>query len=191
MILICLARTSFKVSIMWGAKLVKKYSQSEVIDLLDAMKKKAQHILSLVKVVEKEASSTNFAMYDDFTKKISDFETLSILVDTRLKNLSLASNGSGNLQKQFNSLMVDVVHGEIKAGMKFLFVCTSTSRLPLGSENLFSNELRRLYRAQQEMSLPKYETLLDEETLHDMSIAQLILQEIIEKAPRLLNFDAA
>lgn len=191
MIIIGVARAPFKKLVVWGVKLEKKYNSSEVIDLLDAMKKKAHHILALVKIVEKEASSTNFAMYDDFTKKISDFETLSILVDTRLKNLTLNSNGSLDLQKQYISLMVDVVHGQIKAGMKFLFVCTSSSSLPIGAENLFSNELRRLYRAQAEMSLPKYETLLDDKTLRDMSTAQLILQEIIEKAPRLLNFDAA
>ncbi|MBL4908085.1 MAG: hypothetical protein JKX94_11585 [Sneathiella sp.] len=168
----------------------KIYQESDIIDLQEAMKKKADRILSMVTTIENEVTSNNFGLYDDFIKKIADFDTLSILVETRLQNIVPGSTLAGQMREQYNDLRIGVVHGQIKAGIKFLFVCTASNTLPLGSQNLFKEELRRLYRSQTEISLPKYKNQLDENVLQDMSLAELILQEIIEKAPSLLDFNA-
>lgn len=169
---------------------MKKYKKSEVVELLSAMERKANQVIDMVKDVEEEATKNSYSMYDEFVRKASDFETLSILVETRIKNMEIGSGNSSELQDQYDKLKIVVAHGQIKASMKFFFVLSAATVLPLGARNLFSSELRRLYALQTELNQPKYEGMLGEETMNDLSTAEMILQEIIEKAPGLLNFDS-
>ena len=167
---------------------MKTYKKSEVVEMLSAMERKANQVIDMVKDVEEEATKNSYGMYDEFVGKASDFETLSILVETRIKNMELGSGNSAELQDQYDKLKIVVAHGQIKASMKFFFVLSAATVLPLGARNLFSSELRRLYALQKELKQPKYEGVLGEETMNDLTTAEMILQEIIEKAPGLLDF---
>lgn len=168
--------------------MAKKYKKSEVVEMLSAMERKAGQVLAMVEDAEEEATKNSFSMYDAFVKRASDFDTLSILVETRIKNMELGAGSSEALQDQYDKLKMIVAHGQIKASMKFFFVLSAASSLPLGARNLFSSELRRLYALKNELTLPKYEGTLSEEAVNDLETAELILTEIIERAPSLLDF---
>lgn len=168
--------------------MVKKYKKSEAIELLVAMERKANQVLSMVNSIEEDATKNSYSMYDDFVHRATDFETLAILVETRLNNLELGTGAVQDLQDQYDKLKIVVAHGQIKASMKFFFVLSAAISLPLGARNLFSSELRRLHALQAELTNPKYDGMLSEEAKGDLETAELILQEIIEKAPGLLEF---
>ncbi|MBL4908088.1 MAG: hypothetical protein JKX94_11600 [Sneathiella sp.] len=168
--------------------MAKKYKKSEVTELLVAMERKAKQVLSMVQNIETDANKNSYAMYDDFVRRAMDFDTLAILVGTRLQNMELDADSTQELRDQYNKLKIVVAHGQIKASMKFFFILSATATLPLGAKDLFSSELRRLFNLQTELANPKYEGMLSKETMGDLETAELILQEIIDKAPGLLNF---
>jgi uncharacterized protein YgfB (UPF0149 family) len=53
---------------------------------------------------------------------------------------------------------------------------------------MFQSELRTLYEAERMISNPRYISQLDDSAKDDLDTAKSILEEIIEKAPALLNF---
>jgi hypothetical protein len=166
----------------------KTYKKSEVVEMLTAMERKAREVLKMAETAESEATKNSFGMYDEFVRKATDFDTLAILVEQRIANMDMAVDNRPELEEQYDSLKMLVAHGLIKASMKFFFVLSTATTLPLGARNLFSSELRRLYTLKNELNSPKYEGKLGEEKLADLETAELILQEIIDKAPSMLNF---
>lgn len=169
----------------------KIYKESDVSELLVALSRKSEQVLTVVQTIEKEATKNSLALYDDFVHRTTDFETLAILVEARMTNLDITANNAQEMQDQFDGLKIAVAHAQIKASMKFFYVLSASVKLPLGSRFLFSSELKRLYTLRTELTNSKYNGKLSEETLEDLETAELILREIIEKAPSLLNFTDA
>ena len=67
---------------------------------------------------------------------------------------------------------------------------SAKENLPLGAREMFQSELRTLFEAERMISDPRYISQLDESARDDLETAKSILEEIIEKAPALLNFGA-
>ncbi len=158
--------------------------------MLTAMERKATEVLKMAAAAEADANKNSYGMYDEFVRKATDFDTLAILVEQRIANIEIGATNQSELEEQYDSLKMLVAHGLIKASMKFFFVLSAATTLPLGAKNLFSSELRRLYALKNELSLPKYEGKLAEDKLSDLETAELILQEIIDKAPSMLSFNS-
>lgn len=166
----------------------KTYKKKEVVEMLTAMERKAKEVLKMATTAEAEATKHSYSMYDEFVRKATDFDTLAILVEQRISNMEIGGGSQSELEEQYDALKMLVAHGLIKASMKFFFVLSTSTSLPLGARNLFSSELRRLYTLKKELALPKYQGKLDKQKLADLDTAEMILQEIIDKAPSLLNF---
>ncbi|GLQ06585.1 hypothetical protein [Sneathiella chinensis] len=171
--------------------MAKKYKKSEAVEMLSAMERKAGDVQTIAQAVEDGATKNSFALYDRFVRTASDFDTLSILVETRLQNVEIGAGNVQGLQDQYDMLKIVVAHRQIQASMKFFYILSAATTLPLGAKDLFSSELRRLYSLKSELDRPKYQGMLSEDALNDLNTAELILQEIIEKAPSLLNFSRA
>ncbi len=102
--------------------MAKQYKKSEVVEMLTALERKAKQVLEIVTSIEKDATKNSYSMYDDFVKRAQGFDTLAILVETRLKNMDMASGSSETLYDQYDKLKIVVAHGQIKASMQFFFI---------------------------------------------------------------------
>jgi hypothetical protein len=76
----------------------------------------------------------------------------------------------------------------IKASMRFFFVLSANTILPLGAREIFIAELHSLYEAREKLRRPDYVSRLSEGLANDLDTAEAILEEIIDKAPGLLKF---
>ena len=77
----------------------------------------------------------------------------------------------------------------IKASLRFFFVLSANPILPLGAREIFIAELRSLHEAHEKLSRPEYAGRFDNSVASDLDMAEAILDEIIDKAPSLLQFD--
>ncbi|GAB4173877.1 MAG: hypothetical protein OHK0024_10580 [Thalassobaculales bacterium] len=165
--------------------MVKTYTRREARELLAALERQAADILAAAKEAEKDADKNSFNLYRKFRDKVSEFETFSIIVEGRLRNLDQPDD---RLQHNFDRLSIVIFKCLIRASIKFLFVLSANAVLPLGAREIFANELRSMYFAKQRMSDPRFGSFIDEQAWHDMELAEEILNEVIDKAPKLLNF---
>ena len=161
----------------------RQYTRAEVKELLGALERQCRDASKLAALAEKEASKHSFGAYREFRDKVGEFQALVILIEQRLRNL--VDNRSDDLRDQFERL--DLL---VRASMRFFFVLSANSVLPMGAREIFVSELRSLHDASEKLQRPGYAGKLGPEMERDLETASMILEEIIDKAPSLLSFNS-
>ncbi len=168
--------------------MARTYNRGEVEQLLGALEQSASQVIKTAGLASAEARRDKFAAYQEFKKRCDDFDTLSILIEHRLKNMK--SGKEADLEEKFNELTLFLLSATLTASLHFLRIMAERDALPLGSRDLFMRELRNLHRAQEKTQDPRFEGRIGERTAADIKVAEDILSAIIERAPKLLDFDA-
>ncbi|HYD66229.1 hypothetical protein [Azospirillum sp.] len=168
------------------ATMKRQYTRAEVKELLSALERQCRQAAKLAQTAEHEASKHSFGAYREFRDKVGEFQALVILIEQRLRNLADAR--SDDLREQFERLDTVMLALLVRASMRFFFVLSANPILPMGAREIFMSELRSLHDAAEKLRRPQYVTKLGPELEKDLETASLILEEIIDKAPSLLNF---
>jgi hypothetical protein len=164
----------------------KTYTKAEVHKLLDALEVHAREVAEVAEEAEKLAARNSYKAYQSFRNKTGEFETFSILIEGRLDRLE--GGADPRLQGHFDDLTAATYKLLIKAGIHFLWVLAQHAELPLGTREIFVQELKSLYDTKKKLSEPRYDSRLDDEAKRKLNLAEEILTEIIDKAPSLLQF---
>ena len=167
----------------------RQYTRAEVKELLCALERQCREASKLALLAEHEASKHSFGAYRDFRDKVGEFQALVILIEQRMRNLVDAR--SDDLRDQFEKLDMVMLALLVRASMRFFFVLSANPILPMGAREIFVAELRSLHDAAEKLKRPNYAGKLGPDLDRDLETASLILEEIIDKAPSLLNFRGA
>jgi len=164
----------------------RNYTRKEVEDLLAALERQAREAVRLAKMAEDEAAKDSFQAYNEFRNKVGEFRALCILIEGRLRNIE--SSRVEDLKEQYAKLDMLMLGILVRASMRFFFVLSAKTMLPLGARDIFVAELKSLYDAAEKLKRPEYVSHLGDSLKGDLETAEMILEEIIDKAPSLLNF---
>ncbi|MDG4721286.1 MULTISPECIES: hypothetical protein [Thalassospira] len=164
----------------------RKY-RTEVEEFLSRLELRARRLVALADNLEKTTDKMDVTGYRPFREEVDNFKALSLVISERLKKLEKHPKKE-ELEGQFHKLQVLMLRLVIKTSLKFFFVMSAKENLPLGAREMFQSELRTLFEAERMISDPRYISQLDESARDDLETAKSILEEIIEKAPALLNF---
>jgi hypothetical protein len=171
----------------FGRLMAKTYSRGEVEQLLSALEHSATAVIKTAGLASAEAKKDKFQAYQEFKRRCDDFDTLSILIEHRLKNMK--GGKEKDLEEKFEELTLFLLTATLTASLHFLRILAERDALPLGSRDLFMRELRNLHRANQKINEPQYSSRISERTKADVRVAEEILTTIIDRAPALLDFD--
>jgi len=166
--------------------MAKTYNRREVEQLLGALEQSAGAVIKTAGLASTEAKRDKFQAYQEFKRRCDDFDTLSILIEHRLKNMK--GGKEKDLEDKFEELTLFLLSATLTASLHFLRILAERDALPLGSRDVFMRELRNLHRAHEKMNDPKYAPRIGERTIADLKVAEEILTTIIERAPALLDF---
>ncbi len=166
--------------------MAKTYNRREVEQLLGALEQSASAVIKTAGLASTEAKRDKFQAYQEFKRRCDDFDTLSILIEHRLKNMK--GGREKDLDDKFEELTLFLLSATLTASLHFLRILAERDALPLGSRDVFMRELRNLHRAHEKMNDPKYSARISERTTADLKVAEEILTTIIERAPALLDF---
>ncbi|MFM2041740.1 MAG: hypothetical protein RLY86_316 [Pseudomonadota bacterium] len=164
----------------------RSYTRKEVEGLLAALESQAREAMRLAKMAEEEAAKDSFQAYNEFRNKVGEFRALCILIEGRLR--SIEGGRADDLREEYarlDTLMLGVL---VRASMRFFFVLSAKTMLPMGARDIFMSELRSLHEAAEKLNRPDYADKLGDKLKGDLETAELILEEIIHKAPALLRF---
>jgi hypothetical protein len=165
--------------------MAKTYNRKEVQDLLLALERSASDTIVVAREASTGAQKGRYDTYTRFREKCDDFNTLSILIEYRLKNI--AGGQASDLEDKFNDLSAFMLSATLQTSLFLLRILAETETLPLGSRDIFTSELRSLHGVRQRIQDAKYAPKLTDRTLGDIKVAEEILEMIIERAPALLN----
>jgi hypothetical protein len=164
----------------------RTYKRSEVEGLLHALERQAREAAKLAVDAQKEAANNSFIAYRHFRDKVGEFKALCILIEGRLKHIT--DGKVDDLKSEFERMDILMLGLLIKASMRFFFVLSANTILPLGAREIFIAELHSLYEAREKLRRPDYVSRLSTGLANDLDTAEAILEEIIDKAPGLLKF---
>jgi hypothetical protein len=166
--------------------MAKTYNRREVQQLLGALEQSASDVIKTAGLASAEAKKDKFQAYQEFKRRCDDFDTLSILIEHRLKNMK--GGREQDLDDKFVELTLFLLSATLTASLHFLRILAERDALPLGSRDVFMRELRNLHRAHEKMVDPRFAPRINERTTADLKVAEEILATIIERAPALLDF---
>jgi hypothetical protein len=164
----------------------RTYKRSEVEGLLHALERQAREAAKLAAEAQREAANNSFVAYRHFREKVGEFKALCILIEGRLRHVS--DGRVDDLKTEFERMDILMLSLLIKASMRFFFVLSANTILPLGAREIFIAELHSLYEAREKLRRPEYKSRLSDGLSNDLDTAEAILEEIIDKAPGLLKF---
>ncbi len=164
----------------------KTYKQADAVSFMRSFQQHVKELMVLAKRAETEATKENFELYHKFRAKVSECETFSIMVEQRLRNL--AEGPDAKLNASFDKLYAAMLIAQIKASIRFFFVLSMSTAMPMGAREMFMEELKRLHSCHAKLSDERYIDKIDPEQRQNIEIAAEIIEEIIERAPNLFSF---
>ena len=128
----------------------------------------------------------SFDPYRMFRSKIEEHEALVSVIRGRLTG-----------HKSEEPMVEAVAHEErlryellVRSSLRFFYALSASPFLPIGARETFIGELQSLTTARERLTSPEHAPFLSEGVIDDLDTSRLILEEIAEKAPQLLDFAA-
>ena len=128
----------------------------------------------------------SLAPYYEYRAKLDEYYSLVAVIENTLPGLSSQNRHQVRdrlLQSERRMLALT-----IQAALDFFFALSAIPILPIGIRECFGQELKSLHRAQTRLQAPEHAGNLSPGLAGDLETAELILAEIMEKAPSLVNF---
>ncbi len=161
-------------------------SAKKVLELLSALERTATRIVAAAQQAANEANEDKFKAYAQFREHVDDFDTLAIIIEYKMKRLR--DGRVGKLSEKFVELTGFMLSAIVTASLQFLRILAEKRELRLGARDVFMSELRSLYHAKERIESDRYAHFLTDKTKNDLVAAEQILDVVIERAPKLLNF---
>jgi hypothetical protein len=160
----------------------------DVAKLIDALDRICSELGTMADVAEREATRHAYELYFQFRRKLRDADTLSELIEERLGNLE--EGRSSELDDSLLQIMTQIVIFQSRALVKFAYVLSANTFLPLGSQDLFEHDIQRLEKIRRRVESYSLTDEAGRTAVDNLAIAFDILTEMAGKAPSILNLGA-
>lgn len=152
---------------------------------LDALQDRVAELMVLSETPKDDPGSINFGGYLKFRKMMSECLSFSIIIERRIEQNTTSKKA--DLEEQFDKLTVAIWSVLLSGSLNFLTVICAQEYLPIGTNHVFVQELKTLYDAEKVLKQEKLVKFMQDGILDQRGRAEKILEEIIQRAPRLLE----
>ena len=160
----------------------KEESASKTEGFLSILGERITEIQATSFIPEERPNEIHFEDYSLFRNKMEECLSFLIIIERHLTRLP--DHKRADLQSKFEELTVAVWLILLDGSLRFLKVISTKELLPVGTRHIFVHELRTLHDAEKTLKQEKYEKYLDESVSDRRKTAELILNEVIERAPK-------
>lgn len=129
----------------------------------------------------------SFDPYRLFRRKIEEHQALASVIRARTSG-SRDKDGIGDGMVREERLRYELL---VRASLRFFYALSATPMLPMGARETFIDELESLVEVRNRLESPEHKGQLSAGVIDDLDTARMILEEIAEKAPQLLDFSMA
>jgi len=165
--------------------MTRTFRSVDVAKLIDALDRICGELGIMADVAEREATRHAYELYFRFRRKLRDADTLSALIEERLGNLE--EGRSSDLDDSLTKIMTQLIVFQSRALVKFAYVLSANTFLPLGSQELFQHDIQRLEKISRRVGSYSLTDETGQNAIDNLAIALDILTEMAGKAPGILN----
>jgi hypothetical protein len=163
------------------------YDQSAAIEgLLTALERLTEQANDRAREARAGIERHTFAPYHAYRAAVAEYEALVSVIEGRLEGqpAALVSRTRERLLGSRRRALTLT----IKSAFNIFFALSAFSNLPIGVREVFAQELRHLSGAKAELRSPAHAGKLPADLEQDLETAEMILNEVIAKAPSLADF---
>jgi hypothetical protein len=161
-------------------------TSAEVEALLRALELQAGEMAAATGAAQRGVNQHTFGPYHALQEKTFEHESLVAVIESRLDRLG--KKCPPTLRDRLDTFERSVLAERIRGSFKVLFALSAIPLLPFGVRELFTGELKALHSARDKLRDPKHQGRCDPQLQQDLETAEMILTEVMEKAPGLLDF---
>lgn len=178
-----------RVGILWCRAVFDGHhdDRSTIDGLLRALQRIRGEAESLAHEAQVAIERHSFDPYRLFRAKVEEHEALASVIRAREPGRADRSVVEGMLLQEERLRNEMLVH----ASLRFFYALSATPILPIGARETFIGELESLTVMRERLGAPEHKDKLSDGIIDDLDTARMILEEIAEKAPQLLDFSRA
>lgn len=125
--------------------------------------------------------------FREFRSKVEDFLTLVMLIDGRLG--ALGSDAPTEGRALLNTLYARMMVRFVSASRHFFERFANLKVLPLGTQEMCQQEMRALHELRAQLDDPRFNSERGSQLRNDTEVAITALQQVMDRAPALLEFE--
>jgi hypothetical protein len=158
----------------------------ELEEFLAILESRITALADTAEVLERHGEHPpRFADYSRTRALTSECLAFSIVIERRVE--MMPEDRRARAKDRFDRATIAIWSTLLDCSLKFLRAVAEEEHLPLGSREVFLHEVKTLYDAYNILTLDRYANKVEEETLKKRTAAERILNEIIDRAPMLLD----
>ncbi|MDV7341771.1 hypothetical protein RYZ26_19375 [Terasakiella sp. A23] len=161
--------------------------RNQITQFIGSLKDKTNELDGWAQNAEATMTGEGFKTYLEFRDLVIECESFNEIIQRRLTSAEKEGDNP-DLQDQLDELSARQLTLAIHASLKFLKYI-SEKNLPLGSRDVFIQELKDLHRMKQSLDNERLQGKVDAAALEDQRKVEEILNVVIEKAPQLFSFE--
>jgi hypothetical protein len=127
----------------------------------------------------------SFGPYRHFRAKLAEHAALLAVTRERIRNRKRSDLEAALAEEEIRSVELS-----IRSTLGFLFSLSAIPLLPYGARETFLDELRALAAAHKRLTEPDLGVELSAGVLDELDMARMLLEEISERAPKLVEWAA-
>lgn len=167
----------------------KSHEREEIERFLIILEKRIRQLGETVALaadgLDPESADLSFADYVRSRDLSSECWAFSIVIERRLDEYT--GHDKAKLSSRFDELTINIWSMLLSCSLYFLDSLSRREYLPIGSREIFVREIKTLYDAHKLLADSRYEGRITDTLRRQHHRAERILNEIIERAPALLN----
>ena len=148
----------------------------------------AHEIIGLATTAERDEAFRSFRNYNEFRRKVSEFEAFCNIIESHLKDV--VGNRREELEERFYRLWSMIFHPTVKALTAFFGRLAADDVLPLGCRDILEAELRALDAMRAALLAPRFAHAADKAIVTEIGELQTLLRELTAKSTSLPDLSA-
>lgn len=161
-------------------------SGANVDGLLSALARVTEEVQERAVAARKGVEHHSFKPYHRYRESLDEHGALVSVIENRIAELP--PDKKARIRQQLLAIRRKMLQISIRAAFRVFFSLSAFKSFPLGVREVFAQELKNLMAAQKELRSPDHAGKLPDDLEGDLQVAEMILREILDRAPGLTDF---
>jgi hypothetical protein len=163
----------------------KRYKAAEIETLLDALKRQTRRTRKKAEEAIARISHATYEPYYDYRDSLTEIEGVLVLIEDRMEHAE--PDALAKLRDYHSQLIVDLLRMKIDVVLRVFPALEDTEVLPIGTQKVFLATIWELRETVERIDREHIEGVLDDDARKRLVVAETILREVSERAPKLME----
>lgn len=166
----------------------KRYKAAEIETLLDALKRQTRRARSMAEQAIARISHAAYEPYYEYRDSLTEIEGVLVLIEDRMEHAE--PDALAKLKNYHSQLIVDLLRMKIDVVLRVFPALEGTDVLPMGTQKVFLATIWELKETVDRVDREHIEGVLDDDARKRLVVAETILREVSDRAPKLMELAA-